>query len=78
MPGEIVVTENAIGLGILEVASLRCYRLPAVLNLILMMLNSLLVGLRSQAAMQAEIIALRHQVIVLQRSQKSRRPVLTR
>src|SRR5262245_2227064 len=31
-----------------------------------------------QAAMQAEIIALRHQVTVLQRSQKSRRPVLTR
>src|SRR5262249_9776398 len=33
---------------------------------------------RGQAAMQAEIIALRHQVTVLQRSQKSRRPVLTR
>jgi hypothetical protein len=29
-----------------------------------MMLNSLLVGLRGQAAMQAEIIALRHQLIV--------------
>jgi hypothetical protein len=28
--------------------------------------------------MQAEIIALRHQLTVLQRSQKSRRPVLTR
>src|SRR5262249_17341358 len=44
----------------------------------LMMLNSLLVGLRGQAGMQAEIIALRHQLTVLQRSQKSRRPVLTR
>jgi len=43
-----------------------------------MMLNSLLVGLRGQAAMQAEIIALRHQLTVLQRSQKSRRPMLTR
>jgi putative transposase len=42
------------------------------------MLNSLLVRLRGQAAMQAEIIALRHQLTVLQRSQKSRRPVLTR
>src|SRR5262245_35366023 len=47
-------------------------------DLILMTLNSLLVGLRGQAAMQAEIIALRHQLTVLQRSQKSRRPVLTR
>jgi len=27
-----------------------------------MMLNSLLIGLRGQAAMQAEIIALRHQL----------------
>src|SRR5262245_26802987 len=43
-----------------------------------MILNSLLVGLRGQAAMQAEIIALRHQLTVLQRSQKSRRPVVTR
>src|SRR5262252_678968 len=43
-----------------------------------MMLNSLLVGLRGQAAMQAEIIALRHQLTVLQRSQKARRPMLTR
>src|SRR5215467_9113665 len=72
MPGEIVVTENAIGLGILEVASLRCYRLPAVLNLILMLLNSLLTALRSQAVMQAEIIALRHQLTVLQRNQPKR------
>jgi hypothetical protein len=48
-------------------------RLPAVFDLILMMLNSLLVGLRGQAAMQADIIALRHQLTVLQRSQKFRR-----
>jgi len=36
----------------------------------LMMLNSLLIGLRGQAAMQAEIIALRHQLTVFQRTQK--------
>src|SRR5499427_5485417 len=37
-----------------------------------MLLNSLLMGLRSQAAMQAEIIALRHQLTVLQRNQPKR------
>jgi putative transposase len=34
-----------------------------------MLLNSLLMGLRSQTVMQAEIIALRHQLTVLQRNQ---------
>jgi hypothetical protein len=34
-----------------------------------MTLNSLLTGLRGQAAMQSEIIALRHQLTVLQRTQ---------
>src|SRR5215813_6064348 len=38
-----------------------------------MMLTSLLIGLRGQAVMQAEIIALRHQLTVLQRNQKSQR-----
>jgi putative transposase len=38
-----------------------------------MMLNSLLIGLRGQAAMQAEIIALRHQLTVFQRTQKPKR-----
>jgi hypothetical protein len=37
-----------------------------------MLLNSLLMGLRSQAVMQAEIIALRHQLTVLQRNQPKR------
>jgi putative transposase len=41
-----------------------------------MLLRSLLTGLQSQAVMQAEIIALRHQVIVLQRTQKKNRLVL--
>jgi len=44
----------------------------------LLMLRSLLVGVRNQAATQAEIIALRHQLIVLQRTQKSKRLVLNR
>jgi hypothetical protein len=47
-------------------------------NLILMLLRSLLTGLRNQAVMQAEIIALRHQLIVLQRTQKANRLVLGR
>jgi len=41
-----------------------------------MMLNSLLIGLRGQGAMQAEIIALRHQLTVLQRTQKPKRIML--
>src|SRR5262245_37830601 len=47
-------------------------------DLILMFLNSLLIGIRSRAAMQVEIIALRHQLIVLQRTQKPKRLVLNR
>src|SRR5262252_443840 len=45
-----------------------------MLDLILITLSSLLSGLRGQAALQAENIALRHQVTVLQRTHK--RPVL--
>src|SRR5262245_29558632 len=41
-----------------------------------MFLNSLFVGFRTRAGMQAEIIALRHQLIVLQRTQKPKRVVL--
>ena len=40
------------------------------------MLNSLLIGLRGQVAMQAEIIALRHQLTVFQRTQKPKRIML--
>ena len=40
------------------------------------MLNSLLIGLRGQAAMQAEIITLRHQLTVFQRTQKPKRIML--
>src|SRR5262245_63747214 len=43
-----------------------------------MMLDSLLTGLRGQAAMRAEILALRHQLTVLQRSYKPKRLVLQR
>src|SRR5215467_10965001 len=41
-----------------------------------MLFNSLLVDLRTRSAMQAEIIALRHQVSVLQRTRKPKRLVL--
>src|SRR5215475_1651331 len=44
-------------------------------DLILITLSSLLSGLRGQAALQAENIALRHQLTVLQRSH-TKRPVL--
>src|SRR5215469_589758 len=47
-------------------------------NLILMMLRSLLTSIRGQAIMQVEIIALRHQLTVLQRKQKPKRLVLGR
>jgi len=40
------------------------------------MLKSLLTGLRGRVAMQAEIIALRHQLIVFQRTQKPKRIML--
>src|SRR5262249_26441097 len=43
---------------------------------IYMMLNSLLIGLRGQAAMQAEIMSLRHQLTVFQRTQKPKRIML--
>jgi putative transposase len=49
-----------------------------MLDLILMFVNSLLVGFQGQAALQAEIIALRHQLIVLQRTQKPKRLVVNR
>jgi putative transposase len=47
-----------------------------MLNLIIMMLSSLYRGFRTQAAIQAEIIALRHQLVVLQRRQKTKRLIL--
>ena len=47
-----------------------------MLDIILMMINSLLIGLRGQVAMQAEIIALRHQLTVFQRTQKPKRIML--
>src|SRR5215831_16602715 len=47
-------------------------------DLIKIFLNSLLVGFRSQAALRAEIIALRHQLTVLQRTQKPHRLILNR
>jgi transposase InsO family protein len=43
-----------------------------------MMLDSLLNALRGRAAMQAEILSLRHQLTVLQRNQKPKRLVLYR
>src|SRR5262245_64624147 len=47
-------------------------------DLLLMLLNSLLTSVRSRAAMQAEIIALRHQLTALRRTQKPKRLILNR
>src|SRR5499426_2701630 len=49
-----------------------------MLDLILMMLSCVFRSFRTQATVQAEIIALRHQLIVLQRTQKTNRLVLRR
>ena len=46
-----------------------------MLDLILMLLGSLIAGVRGQAALQAENIALRHQLTVLQRTQLTKRRV---
>jgi hypothetical protein len=43
-----------------------------MLDLSLMLFNSFLMGLRGQAVMQAEIIALRHQLTVLKRTHKTK------
>src|SRR6185436_7414100 len=52
------------------------YAVTAMLDLILIALSSLLTCLRGSAALQAENIALRHQLTVLERAQKPKRPVL--
>src|SRR5437867_6038777 len=49
-----------------------------MLDLILLTISSLLTRLRGQAALRAEIIALRHQLTVLQRTQKPKRLVVSR
>src|SRR4030095_13882613 len=62
--------------GICDILLIAC---SAMVELALLMsLNSLLSGLRSQAAFQAEIIALRHQLIVPQRTQRPKRLILNR
>ena len=50
----------------------------AVLHLILMLVNSLFVAFRTRAKVQAEMIALRRQLTVLQRTQKPKRLVVNR
>src|SRR5262249_44187663 len=45
----------------------------SMLTLFLLLLSSLRSSLRSRAALQAEILALRHQILVLQRSTQGRR-----
>jgi hypothetical protein len=72
----LVVAKNLIGLPIVELAAFLLLASSDHGNLISMLLRSLLTGFRNQAAMQAEIIALRHQLIVLQRSSKTKRLIL--
>ena len=61
-----------------SVVSLHPHAQPYIPNLILMLLSFPFGLFRTRAAMQAEIFALRHQVIVLQRTQKTKRPDLHR
>src|SRR5262245_32283199 len=49
---------------------------PAMLDLIFIMLSCLFRSFLSQAAVQAEIIALRHHLVVLQRTQMTKRLIL--
>jgi putative transposase len=49
-----------------------------MIDLILMMLRCIVRSFRTQAAVQAEVIALRHQLIVLRRTQKTKRLILRR
>jgi putative transposase len=44
-----------------------------MIDVLLMILSSLLSGFRRKAVLEAEIIALRHQLIVLQRTSKAKR-----
>src|SRR5215831_4780943 len=73
----LLKTRSTLNLLNVQALAARFFR-AVVLDLILMLLNSLLSLGRSQVALQAEIIALRHQLIVLQRTQKPTQLKLTR
>src|SRR5215831_5222921 len=49
-----------------------------MLDLIFVLFSALFRSFCNQAAIQAEIIALRHQLVVLQRTQQTKRPILHR
>ena len=49
-----------------------------MLDLVLLTLSSLFWSFRTQAAVQAEIIALRHQLVLLRRTQNTKRLILRR
>ena len=59
---------------IIEVTALRDE--PNVHNLILMLLSSLRCTFRTHAVMQAEIVALRHQLVVLHRTERKKQVIL--
>jgi len=73
-----VVTENLVGLVNVELPASRCWPSPAVFNLILITFRVVLTGFRQQARLQTEIIALRHQLTVLQRTPYPKRLLLNR
>jgi len=70
----IVPPKKSVRVLIVEVTALRDY--PSVHKLILMMLSSLRCTLRTHAPMQAEIVALRHQLVVLHRTEQKKRLIL--
>jgi len=73
-----VLVEEFIRIETIEVVGFNCEPSSAMLSLILMMLSSLLGSIRIHAAPQAEIIALRHQLVVLQRTQNDKRLIFHR
>lgn len=68
----VVLAENRDLIATIEVARPSWIELLAMLSVTVSILQAVQVSLRARAALQLEIVALRHQVHVLQRSRRSR------
>jgi hypothetical protein len=64
---QIVGLENPIGPEKIEVAHSAAYASAAMFEMLFLLLKSFRVYVHSRADLQAEILALRHQIVVLQR-----------
>src|SRR5215467_1750265 len=72
-----VHTKNFVRVEPVELARQGRYFANAMFAIILSLLCSIRQGFRTRAAIQAEILALRHQLLVLQRSARARKVRLT-